>query len=247
MTSAPSHAAHAASSRPAEAPAAIIAPEGWPIVAGFLVGSALLIVAASWLTGPIGGSIAAAIFLLVDLWCIWFFRDPQRRIPTEADAVICPADGKVVIIDRAAPPAELGLPAAPMQRICIFMNVFNVHVNRSPVDGRVERISYRPGKFFNASFDKASTDNERCSLLIRMQDGRQAVCVQIAGLIARRIVCRVKEGVLLSGGERFGLIRFGSRVDVYLPVGTTPAVNVGDITSAGSTIIARLAAPGAKE
>ena len=174
------------------------------------------------------------------VWCLWFFRDPQRQIPLDADAVICPADGRVVIIDAAAPPAELGLGAAPMARICIFMNVFNVHVNRSPVDAVVKKIAYRAGTFLNASFDKASTENERCSLLLRMDDGRLVVCVQIAGLIARRIVCRVKEGKVLGAGERFGLIRFGSRVDVYLPSGTIAAVKVGDFTAAGSTIIARL-------
>jgi phosphatidylserine decarboxylase len=226
--------------RAAEAPASIIAPEGWPIVAAFVLVSAAIVAISTWLLHTPGLIVSGFVCFLLTFWCIWFFRDPQRVIPTAADAVICPADGKVVIIDHAAPPAELGLGSAPIQRICIFMNVFNVHVNRSPVDGTVEKIAYRPGKFFNASFDKASTDNERCSLLMRMADGRQAVCVQIAGLIARRIVCRVKEGTPLSGGQRFGLIRFGSRVDVYLPEGTVPAVAVGQKTSAGATVIARL-------
>jgi phosphatidylserine decarboxylase len=151
-----------------------------------------------------------------------------------------------VKIDKAAPPpdavAAVGDSGAPRTRMCVFMNVFNVHVNRSPVDGTVERIAYRPGAFFNASFDKASDLNERCSLLLRLRDGRPVVCVQIAGLVARRIVCRVKEGAFLHGGERFGLIRFGSRVDVYLPPGTTPAVAVGQVTAAGATVIARLKA-----
>lgn len=229
--------------RPVEAPAFIIAPEGLPIVAIFAIVSGLITFAWLHWGGSVAGWAAGAVCGLLTAWCLWFFRDPQRVIPQEPDAVICPADGRVVIIDQAAPPAELGLGDAPMQRICIFMNVFNVHVNRSPVDGAVEKIAYRPGKFLNASFDKASVDNERCSLLLRMHDGRQAVCVQIAGLIARRIVCRVKEGVPLSGGERFGLIRFGSRVDVYLPQGTRPVVKVGEKTAAGATIIARLVAP----
>ena len=129
-----------------------------------------------------------------------------------------------------------------MRRICIFMNVFNVHVNRCPTEGVVEKIAYRPGKFFNASFDKASDLNERSSILLRLPDGRVLVVVQIAGLVARRIVCRVKEGANLVGGQRYGLIRFGSRVDVYMPPGSTPAVRIGDMTTAGVTIIARLAA-----
>lgn len=228
--------------RPTEAKAPIIAPEGLPIVLAFFVVSDVLSVAA-WFLLPLWAFAAVAgVCLLLTLWCIWFFRDPQRVIPQDADAVICPADGRVVIVDVAAPPPELGLGSERMQRICIFMNVFNVHVNRSPVDGTVERIAYRPGAFFNASFDKASDLNERCSLLLRLRDGRPVVCVQIAGLVARRIVCRVKEGTFLHGGQRFGLIRFGSRVDVYLPVGTTPAVAVGQVTAAGSTVIARLKA-----
>lgn len=226
--------------RPSEASAPIIAPEGWPIVAGFFVASALIVALSWWLLRTPGLIVSGVVCSALTYWCIWFFRDPQRVIPTDPDAVICPADGKVVIIDMAAPPAELGLGSTPMQRICIFMNVFNVHVNRSPVDGVVERIAYRPGKFFNASLDKASVDNERCSLLMRMPDGTAAVCVQIAGLIARRIVCRVKEGTNLTGGQRFGLIRFGSRVDVYLPKGARPEVAVGQHTSAGATVIARL-------
>ncbi len=231
-----------AKTRPADAPSPLIAPEGLPIVLFFVAATAGLTVL-SRMTLPMAATyVVIAICSLLTLWCIWFFRDPQRAIPKDADAVICPADGRVVIVDKAAPPPELGLPAEAMQRICIFMNVFNVHVNRSPVDGTVERIAYRPGKFFNASFDKASVHNERCSLLLRLADGRPVVCVQIAGLVARRIVCRVKEGAFLNGGERFGLIRFGSRVDVYLPAGAEPAVKVGDATAAGATVIARLKA-----
>lgn len=228
--------------RPPEAKAPIIAPEGIPIVLAFFIVSDVLGVLAWFFLPLVGFAVVVGLCAVLTLWCVWFFRDPQRVIPQEADAVICPADGRVVIVDTASPPPELGLGAERMQRICIFMNVFNVHVNRSPVDGTVERIAYRPGTFLNASFDKASELNERCSLLLRLRDGRPVVCVQIAGLVARRIVCRVKEGSSLSGGQRFGLIRFGSRVDVYLPQGTVPAVAVGQVTAAGETVIARLKA-----
>lgn len=228
--------------RPPEAKAPIIAPEGIPIVLAFFIVSDVLGVLAWFFLPLVGFAVVVGLCAVLTLWCVWFFRDPQRVIPQEADAVICPADGRVVIVDTASPPPELGLGAERMQRICIFMNVFNVHVNRSPVDGTVERIAYRPGTFLNASFDKASELNERCSLLLRLRDGRPVVCVQIAGLVARRIVCRVKEGSSLSGGQRFGLIRFGSRVDVYLPRGTVPAVAVGQVTAAGETVIARLKA-----
>lgn len=223
-----------------EQPAPIIAREGWPIVAGFVIGWLVLSNATWYLAGPVGGWTVWGVGLLLVAWCVWFFRDPARRLPADPEAVICPADGRVVIVDEAPPPAELELGPAPMRRVCIFMNVFNVHVNRCPTEGRVEKIAYRPGAFFNASFDKASDLNERSSMLVRLPDGRAMVVVQIAGLVARRIVCRVKEGAVLSGGERYGLIRFGSRVDVYLPEGAKPAVRVGDVTAAGETIIAHL-------
>lgn len=223
-----------------ERAAPIIAPEGLVIVAVFVLTSVLLTGGLWWWTGVIGGVIAGVVCLVLTLWCIWFFRDPRRVVPVDPMAVVCPADGRVVIIDEAPAPEELGMSGTPLQRICIFMNVFNVHVNRSPVDGVVERVAYRPGTFLNASFDKASVLNERSSLVLLMPDGRRTVCVQIAGLVARRIVCRVREGAALAAGERFGLIRFGSRVDVYLPAGCVPTVKVGDLTQAGSTVIARL-------
>ncbi len=224
-----------------EEPAPIIAREGWPIVAMFIFASAVLIgVVAVWRQALLDLAIISVPCALLTFWCIWFFRDPQRKTPADTSAVICPADGRVVIIDQATPPAELGLGDDTLPRICIFMNVFNVHVNRAPVDGLIERIVYMPGKFLNASFEKASTENERCSLILRTPRGHRVVCIQIAGLIARRIVCRVKEGVALTAGQRFGLIRFGSRVDVYLPRGTNPTVKIGEITQAGSTIIATL-------
>lgn len=229
-----------------ERPAPIIAREGWPIVLVFVLGWLALSNLAWFLTGPVGGWTVWGIGLALTGWCVWFFRDPQRTTPRDADALICPADGRIVIVDEAPPPPELGLGAAPMRRICVFMNVFNVHVNRCPTEGKVEKIAYRPGTFLNASFDKASELNERSSILLRLPDGRGLVVVQIAGLVARRIVCRVKEGAHLVGGERYGLIRFGSRVDVYMPPGTVPAVRVGDITVAGVTILARLAAVSAQ-
>lgn len=232
-------------------PAAPIAPEGWPIVAGFLLGAACLTIL-GWFLAAIPGAIVAGVITgLLCLWCIWFFRDPARRIPVAVQTsggrctpVISPADGVICFVGPALPPAELGLPSATTQdmvRVSVFMNVFNVHVNRSPVQATVQRVHYRPGKFFNASFDKASEHNERTSLTLQLPDGRIMVCVQIAGLIARRIVCRVKEGKALAIGERFGLIRFGSRVDVYLPKGVAPLVKVGDKSVAGETIFATLA------
>ena len=214
-------------------PAPAIAPEGMPIVIGFVIGSALLTAAANWLAwwlwGALAGRAAASSVGLVTgaitIWCVWFFRDPHRRIPRAGKSgsggtpLISPADGVVCFVGPALPPAELKLPEQERQglaRVSVFMNVFNVHVNRSPAAGKVERLAYRPGKFFNASFDKASSDNERMSMLLRLADGTGIVCVQIAGLIARRSVCRVREGAVLEPGERDGLIRFGSRVDVYV-------------------------------
>lgn len=224
-------------------PASIIAPEGLPIVAGFvIIGAILGYLATLWL-GVIGLVVSALIALLC-LWCIWFFRDPKRSIPAPVDGrtpVISPADGVICFVGPSTPPEELGLSADQtrgMIRVSVFMNVFNVHVNRAPVAGTVEKTAYRPGKFFNASLDKASEHNERHALALRMRDGRMLVCVQIAGLIARRIVCRVKQGAKLDAGERYGLIRFGSRVDVYLPAGIEPRVKKGDASVAGETIFA---------
>lgn len=175
------------------------------------------------------------------VWCYYFFRDPDRVTPVREGLVISPADGIVQMIERAVAPAELGLGAAPLTRVSVFMNVFNCHVNRAPVPGIVETIAYRPGKFLNASLDKASVDNERNGLTILMEDGRRIGVVQIAGLVARRIVCEVNEGVHLMAGQRFGMIRFGSRLDIYLPEGVAPLVAVGQTTIAGETVIADLA------
>ncbi len=175
------------------------------------------------------------------VWCYYFFRDPDRVTPVRDGLVVSPADGIVQMIEAAVPPAELDLGAEPITRVSVFMNVFNCHVNRAPVAGQVEKIAYRPGKFFNASLDKASVDNERNGLTIRMEDGRRIGVVQIAGLVARRIVCNVNEGAHLMTGQRFGMIRFGSRLDVYLPDGVEPLVAVGMSTVAGETVIADLA------
>lgn len=174
------------------------------------------------------------------IWCYYFFRDPVRVVPQQEGLVISPADGVVSLIEDVVPSADLALGSEPLTRVSIFMNVFNCHVNRAPVAGEVTNIVYRHGKFLNASLDKASEDNERNSLTIQTPDGALIGVVQIAGLVARRIVCFVKEGDRLGTGHRFGLIRFGSRLDVYLPQGVQPLVAVGQTAVAGETILADL-------
>lgn len=176
------------------------------------------------------------------IWCYYFFRDPDRVVPDDAGLVVSPADGVVSLIGPAVPPRELGLPQEPLTRVSVFMSVFNCHVNRAPVAGKVEKIAYRPGKFLNASMDKASDDNERNSLVIRMEDDRILTVTQIAGLVARRIVTFTQDGAVLDRGERFGLIRFGSRLDIYLPDGVAPSVKIGQTMIAGETVIADLSA-----
>ncbi len=213
-----------------------IHPEGYLFIGIFALVSLVLFV----IWRPLGW-----IGVVLTLWCVYFFRDPVRVSPVRDGLVIAPADGKISSVALAVPPAELGLGSESVPRVSIFMSVFDVHVNRSPVSGEVERIVYRPGKFFNADLDKASEHNERNGLVIRTPSGRFGV-VQIAGLVARRIVCFVKEGQLVSAGERFGLIRFGSRVDVYLPAGTKPLVAVGQYALGGETVIADLAATAAE-
>ena len=207
-------------------------PEGRRFVAAF--GFATAVLFALW--EPLGW-----IGLGLTVWCYYFFRDPVRVTPLREGLVISPADGVVSLIEPAAPPAELGLGPAPLMRVSVFMSVFDCHVNRAPVPGRVAKVAYRPGRFLNASLDKASEHNERMSLAVTLADGRQVAFVQIAGLVARRIVCFVTEGRQLAAGERFGLIRFGSRVDVYLPEGTAPLVAVGQRMIAGETVLADLA------
>jgi len=180
------------------------------------------------------------IGVLLTVWCYYFFRDPERVTPQRDGLLVSPADGVVSLIEPAVPPAELGMPDEALTRVSVFMNVFNCHVNRVPIAGEITNIAYRPGKFFNASLDKASVDNERNSLRVKMADGREIAVVQIAGLVARRIVCFIEAGAKLGTGERFGLIRFGSRVDVYLPSGVDPLVSIGQTMIAGETVIAEL-------
>ncbi len=180
--------------------------------------------------------------LVATLWCAYFFRDPPRVTPTRAGLVISPADGVVQMIENAVPPPELGLGDDARTRVSVFMNVFNVHVNRIPVDGRITAVEYRPGKFLNAQLDKASVDNERQAVRLTTADGRDVVFVQIAGLVARRILCWLTPGQEVRAGERFGLIRFGSRVDVYLPDGVEPLVMPGQLTVAGETVLADMQA-----
>jgi len=207
-----------------------ITPEGYPFIGAFALAGLVLF----WLWTPLGW-----IATVLTVWCILFFRDPPRVTPVRDGLVVSPADGRVSQITTAPPPHELGLGAAPMLRVSIFMSVFDCHINRSPVAGRVEKIIYQPGKFFNADLDKASADNERNSLVIATAGARVAV-VQIAGMIARRIVCFVREGQPVGCGERFGMIRFGSRLDVYLPEGTPPLVAVGQTAIGGETALADL-------
>lgn len=221
-------------------PSPIIAREGWPIVAVFVLVSVVAAATAWQFGGQAVGATVAGVGAVLTLWCLWFFRDPARSTPADPALVIAPADGVVVSLSPAAPPPELGLPAEPLQRVCIFMNVFNVHVNRAPVSGVVTAAAYREGKFFNASLDKASEHNERFSVAMRTPTGHSIGFVQIAGLVARRIVRKVKPGDNLRTGQRYGLIRFGSRVDVYLPPGCEVLVKLGEKTLAGETPIARL-------
>ncbi len=174
------------------------------------------------------------------VWCYYFFRNPVRTIPQREGLVLSPADGVVSLISEVVPPVELGLGDTPVHRVSVFMNVFNCHVNRSPMDGTITEIAYHKGKFVNASLDKASEHNERNGLAIESADGHRIGVVQIAGLVARRIVCFVKTGDALNAGEVFGLIRFGSRLDIYLPAGILPAVSVGTTAVAGETMLADL-------
>jgi phosphatidylserine decarboxylase len=207
-------------------------PQGYP----FIGGAALISLVLFWLWTPLGW-----LATFVTLWCAYFFRDPPRVTPVREGIVVAPADGRINIVTNSAPPKELELGDRLLPRISIFMDIFNCHVNRCPVAGRIERIVYRAGAFLNADLDKASEDNERNAFVIAT--GRQRVLVvQIAGLIARRIVTFVREGVELGAGERIGMIRFGSRVDVYLPEGVRPMVAEGQTAIAGETVLADLKA-----
>lgn len=204
-------------------------PEGYRFAAIFAVLGVLL----WWLWSPLG-----FVGVVLTVWCLYFFRNPERHTPTREGLVISPADGVVQLIKTVVPPPELELGDTPRTRISIFMNVFNVHINRSPMDGTITRKVYTPGAFVNATLDKASEDNERMSLCLATSTGKTIAFVQIAGLVARRILSFVEEGDSLQAGERFGLIRFGSRVDVYLDDGMVPLVSVGQLAVAGETVIA---------
>ena len=206
-------------------------PEGWRFVGAFAAATVVLFL----IWEPLGW-----IGVGLTVWCYYFFRDPKRSVPLTPGLVVSPADGVVSLIERAVPPAELGLGPAALMRVSVFMSVFNCHVNRLPAEGRITAVAYRPGKFLNASLDKASVDNERNALAIELVDGRQIAVVQIAGLVARRILCWAKPGQEMRRGERFGLIRFGSRLDVYLPDGVEPQVALGQTMIAGETVLARL-------
>ena len=205
--------------------------EGWPII-GICAVIALVL---GILFEPLGWAGA-----LVTAWSVYFFRDPDRVTPERPGLVVSPADGLIQKIDRAVPPEELDMGEAPMKRIAVFMNVLDVHVNRMPTAATITRSSYRTGKFLNASFDKASDDNERQSLRLRTAEGNELAVVQIAGLIARRIRCWAREGETLVAGQRFGMIRMGSRLEVYLPESSTVLVLEGQRALAGETVIADL-------
>jgi phosphatidylserine decarboxylase len=206
--------------------------EGMPFIGMFALASLFLF----WLWSPLGwlGSLAT-------LWCVYFFRDPARVTPIRDGIVVSPADGRVSRVTNAVPPKELELGERPMSRVSIFMSVLDCHVNRSPVSGKIERIVYHHGAFLSADLDKASESNERNSFVIATDKGRIGV-VQIAGLVARRIVCFVQQGASVGAGERIGMIRFGSRLDVYLPDGVRLLVAEGQTAVAGETIIADLSA-----
>jgi phosphatidylserine decarboxylase len=212
-------------------PHPMIAREGWP----FLTISLLAAVGVSWFWG----------WWSVPLWIVYFFilqffRDPPREVPQGENLVLCPADGRVLVVGNARDPYR----NADALKVSVFMNVFNVHSNRAPVDATVKEVLYSKGLFVNASFDKASLDNERNALILRMDSGTELSCVQVAGLIARRILCYVKPGDRVARGQRYGFIRFGSRVDVYLPPGSKARVAIGDKVKATSTVLAEL--PGAR-
>jgi phosphatidylserine decarboxylase len=204
--------------------------EGYPFIGGFALASLILFLV--W--GPLGW-----IGTVLTIWCALFFRDPVRVTPMREGIVVAPADGRIATVGNASPPRELDLGERPLPRVSIFMNVFNCHVNRSPVSGRIDEIVYHAGSFISADLDKASEENERNSFVISAGAARVGV-VQIAGLVARRIVCFVRKGASVGAGERIGMIRFGSRVDVYLPEGTRPMVAEGQTAIAGETVIADL-------
>ena len=209
-----------------------IHPEGWKFAFIFFVSSLFM----SLVYLPL-----AYVGYLLTLFTLWFFRNPERKTPKNSNYIISSADGKVCLIDNAIPPQEVQFGTNQMLRICVFMNVFNVHINRSPIEGKIDKVIYKKGSFFNASLDKASEKNERSSMIISNTNGTQLVVVQIAGLIARRILSFVSDNQYLDQGERYGLIRFGSRVDIYMPLNSYINCKVGDKVIAGESVLAILA------
>jgi phosphatidylserine decarboxylase len=210
-------------------PHPILAREGWPFIA-----AAIAVAVIVWAVAGFAWSVP---LWLVAAFVVQFFRDPPRAVPTQPNAVLSPADGRIVKVEKVRDP----LTERDTLLISVFMNVFNVHSNRAPVDGTVELIQYSAGKFVNADLDKASSENERNAMVMRLADGERIAVVQVAGLIARRILCYAKVGQRLARGERYGFIRFGSRVDVYLPLTARPKVAVGDVVHATTTVLAELA------
>lgn len=207
-------------------------PAGRPFIIGGLAALVLGLVLGRWLSW---------LGLAFTLFCLFFFRDPERVPPGRPGAILAPADGRVVSIAPGVPPAELGLGSVPRWRVSIFLSILNVHVNRVPADGTVTRVAYRHGAFVSASLDKASEANERNAIALRLHDGREIAVVQIAGLVARRILCSIREGDAVHAGARFGIIRFGSRTDLYLPEGVRPLIAEGQTMIGGETVIAELA------
>lgn len=221
-------------SKPSELLEGILVPihrAGWPFIAAALVVTALLYLAWSPLAVP---------GLVLALFCTYFFRDPDRVVPARPGLVVSPADGRVVAVVATAPPPDLGMAPDPVTRVSIFLNIFDVHVNRVPIEGTIAELAYHEGKFVNAALDKASEDNERQAVRLTTTDGKDIAFVQIAGLVARRIVCNLSRGQRVKTGERFGLIRFGSRTDVYLPPGVSALVAPGQRMIGGETVIADL-------
>jgi phosphatidylserine decarboxylase len=209
-----------------------IHPDGWPYIAVAVALNALMFALAGWF---------GLLLAPVTVWCIAFFRDPDRTTPPGEGLIVSPADGIMLPVVEAQAPAELGMGPDRRTRLSIFMNVFNVHVNRVPADGTVTALAYHPGKFINASFDKASEDNERMAMRLKLAEGPEIAVVQIAGLVARRIRCDLRQGEHVRRGARFGIIRFGSRLDVYLPAGFEIAVKKGQNVKAGETVLAMVA------
>ena len=206
-----------------------IHPEGWRFIAIF----AAVTLALAW-------TVLFWPLFIATLWCVYFFRDPPRLTPTRPGLFVAPADGLVQTVEPAIPPAELGLGDRPMMRISTFLSVFDVHINRIPIDATIDVVAYHPGKFLSAANDKAADVNERQAVSLTLPDGRQAVVVQIAGLVARRIVCHLKPAQVVRAGERYGLIRFGSRTDLYLPPGARVLVAPGQRMIGGETVMAEL-------